>query len=313
MKVLVAGKSKKIVQFFAVPCEFLNFEKPDDFKKLKLENDMILYIDRSSYSKEIYNKIIDIVKIKNYCWGILDPKNQIDDPAQLFFLGAADYLGKLALEQKVTNSRICAINTFKNGENTEKIELLHFPGWEKLIPKHEYPFIFLIVSLNLSEEQKKNLGDKRVEYIKNLFVNYLLHIIQDIGVLWMSDGNYALLLFPPEQSEFALRVALQTIINAIPLAYEYYKIPYILPLTFALHYGTTPWEKAGKTGNIISSDINFIHHVIKKSAKPNVILVSQEFMELIPEKHKAIFIEDKSFEGHLLYRSIKYNTIKKHK
>lgn len=313
MKILIAGKYKKLCSFFTIPCEFLNFEKPNDFKKLKNNVDTILYIDRSSYSKEVFDKIIETVKHKKIFWGILDPRNQIDDPAQLFFMGTADYIGKVILEQKISINRIHAINAFINNCENETIELPSFPGWNKLVPKQEYSFIFLIISLNLSDEYKKSLGDKRVEYIKNLFLNYLLHITSDTGMLWMSDGSYALLLFPPEHSETALRVAMQTVINAIPINYEYFKVPNMLQLTFALHYGTTPWEKAGKTGNIISSDINFIHHVIKKIAKPNIILASQDFFNLMPAKYKALFTEDKPFEGHLLYRSIKYNTVKKRK
>ena len=79
----------------------------------------------------------------------------------------------------------------------------------------------------------------------------------------------------------------------------------------SLHVGITPWEKAGKTGNIISEDINFIHHVIKKIAKPGCVQATQQFIELLPETLRSIFVKDKAFEGHEMHKSLRYLTVSK--
>lgn len=311
MQIVLIGKYKKFISLFKNQCVLLSVEKVSEINKLKPEADTLWYVDRSSFSEENFNKIIQKLQAKNLLWGVIDPKNQINDPARLFFYGSADYINSSVLENAISESRIQQVHAFKTGNAVACNELPQFPGWDKLVPHQEYSFVFLIVSLNLSEELKKSFGEKRVEKIKELFLNYLKYVIQDIGKLWMTDGTYALMLFPPEHSEFALRIAFQIIFNAIPLSYEYFKITTILPITLALHYGTTPWEKAGKTGNIISADINFIHHIIKKIAKPGFFLASDDFIKLIPEKFSTLLSKDKKFEGHDIYRSIRYNTSKK--
>ncbi len=311
MQITILGKYKKITSFFKMQCILYSIENISEISKLKADSNTIVYVDRSSFSQENFSLVIQKLQSKSFLWGVIDPKNQIADPALLFFSGSADYINGQVLEKKICESRIQQIYAFKTGLATECVELPKFPGWNKLVPQQEYPFIFLIISLSLSEELKKSFGEKRVEKIKELFLNYLKYVIQDTGKLWMTDGTYALMLFPPEHSEFALRIALQIVLNAIPLSYEYFKIPTILPITLALHYGTTPWEKAGKTGNIISADINFIHHIIKKIAKPGIVLASEEFMKLIPEKFTALFMKDKKFEGHEIFRSFRYNPSKK--
>ena len=311
MQIVILGKYKKITSFFTAHCSLFPIENISAIKKLKADPDTIVYVDRSSFSHENFNLVLKELQTRASLWGVIDPKNQITDPALLFFSGAADYLNGQVLEKKISESRLQQIYSFKTGQNVEHIELPEFPGCDKLISRKEYPFIFLIISLSISEELKKSFGEKRFEKIKELFLNYLSYVIQDTGKLWMTDGTYALLLFPPEHSEFALRIALQIILNAIPLSYEYYKIQTILPMTIALHYGTTPWEKVGKTGNIISADINFIHHIIKKIAKPGIVLASEEFIKRIPEKYSALFIKDKKFEGHDIFKSFNYKPSKK--
>ena len=182
-----------------------------------------------------------------------------------------------------------------------------FPGWSKIKEEREYEFLFFYADLPEAESIRKVQGEKRYIKIKEDFITAVNSLVKQVdGRVWMINGPSVLALLPPANADRAFLLFIETLLGRSLFVYE--KLGLISPtaLSFAFHCGKSLWQQPGKTGHIISEDVNFIHHLGHKYAGKNLIYVSDSAYDLIngPGRH---FLKQKgNFENHTIYCSKKF-------
>ncbi len=314
MKPILVGKSKKALCYFSDPG--ISYMSLDEFegKLEKPASDSMYYIDADSCPKKKFRDLFAILSKTDACaWAVLDHGATIADPGELFLGGAADYLSAAVLDSGIGGERIAKAARFFLGEKPEEKQKADaFPGWDNLVKGNEYPFVFLYVDLPDAESIKKTLGEQRFTRLKEDFVKGIGYELQAAdGRVWMSDGQSLLALFPVEKTSLAVGISLQLILGNALFSYE--KLGLRIPgrLRFAMHTGTTIWQKPGQTGNVISSDVNFIYHLGRKFAESGALYVSEKTVAAVSDAIRPLLKEQGSFEGIAVSRSRYFLTGKK--
>ena len=95
------SKNRKVLSFFKKIRSSKSFSiiiyNPVNYKSIlrNTTQKIFVYVDVSSFDDSERNKLISYLTRQNrFDFGIIDPKNCISDPAELFYHGASDYLGK---------------------------------------------------------------------------------------------------------------------------------------------------------------------------------------------------------------------------
>jgi hypothetical protein len=68
------------------------------------------------------------------------------------------------------------------------------------------------------------------------------------------------------------------------------------------HLGVTPYQSSGKTGSIVSEDVNFVFHFGASAVKSGSISCTASVFHRLPERLQALFVPGGSFESRDVYR-----------
>ncbi len=226
MRVLVFTSSPTIRTRFAAIERSKMFEilfvEPDRMKKTIEEypDTEIVYIDAGSGPKDLKRLIRELTDSGALRVGILDLKNEIDDPAGLFFEGAVDYLGKPMLSSEVASRRLkkafesslpgtkaetapkkgrkktrrkdgagtaaggAASKTgTKNKRRTKKkrrYESLSGSTWNGVQNGREYTFVLLYIEIDLTEEWRTKSGKTHLDEVVSLFHKHVDRVISPL-------------------------------------------------------------------------------------------------------------------------------------
>ena len=110
----------KIEKSRSISIEYIKF---CDFKK-QLDQEpanTFVYYDISSIDEKDQKSLFRFLSTKSHHdFGIIDPHGKIEDIAQLFYLGASDYIGKALQKQIIEKSRIeSAVEFYENDQNDD--------------------------------------------------------------------------------------------------------------------------------------------------------------------------------------------------
>lgn len=284
----------------------------------------ITYIDISSFSKTTYNPVITRLKRRcvGSCWGIIDPKGIIDDPAALFFKGACDYRGPTVYKKVINNKRLNEITDYalhthliSLEQQAEKLPIVTdtpFPGWNKICSGKTYPFCFLYVMIDSEIDLKARLGNAGYMALLDRFNQILQHyFINADPHLWIQTETGILYLLPPTttHSEAGVQAALRMLLSAPLITYEQMRLPFWADFVFAMHIGSSKYAASGHTGQIVSEAINFIYHLGHRQAETGRITVSKDVYTLFQSSRlKDFFVPAGTFENHTLFQSRRFLT-----
>jgi hypothetical protein len=246
-------------------------------------------------------------------WGILDPKGCCPDPAALFHLGASDYLGPQACKKGLTKARIKAALAF-NGDDPEasgldpraRVDEYPFAGWSNLKRGSPLPFYFLYFGIEGAAGLKRELGETGYASFRDRLRAHLQQSLTEANaLLWIESETSGLFLLPPSRraAQAAVDACLRSLLGAPIIGYEKLGMSIPISLFYALHFGSSAFEEPGKTGTIVSEDVNFIFHLGAKRAEANRITLSAAAEGAIPEKLSDLFESSGTFEGRGLKRS----------
>lgn len=277
---------------------------------------IFVYIDVSSFDDSERKKLITyITRQKRFDFGIIDPKNNINDPAELFYQGASDYLGKDALKQEAKIKRIKNAVEFYSIESVEDEELtipvfedmttmLSGHNWDKIKVGNEYTFCMLHIEIDILPEWATKSGKAHIEEVIEFFYSHLNKIITPInGRLWIKTDYGGLVLFPYDGSCTSIIIeCMKLVMNRIIFSAEEYTYSAILSYRMSLDIGNTKYLTSGNTGNIISDSVNFIFHFGKKYAEPGNFYLTGRVQEDIPPGLIDIFCPSERFEDRTIYR-----------
>ncbi len=314
----VKFRISKSIEVERLPIKLLAKHKPS-YKDL-------VYVDISSLAKASQTrniKKLQTLSKKTYC-GIIDPNNDLADPASIFFKGLHDYIGKDLSKEIITEKRIKAVKDFADSSKICPIEkpnthkggpALTFPGWNKIRKGSIYNFCFLYVRIESDVDMKARLGNNAYrKCIERLNQSLQQYFVEADPHLWVETESGIVYLLPPKKANVqnAVQSALRMLASAPIIAYEKLKLPFSANFVFAMHVGASEYEPKGSTGKIISESLNFIYHLGTNKSSKGRITVSQETYDIFQTASlNDLFITRGSFEGHSLLHSKRFSSSKK--
>lgn len=297
----------EVVELTQVPARLKSGAPPD-----------ILYLDTAGLDlKEIRKRLKAFFQAGALTVGILDPRNGIIDPAELFHLGVSDYLGKQLLKDSFKPGRLKKVLEYSESfmEDCEEPSLggpdgdtarPTLPGgdWDKAEPGTCYAFTFLFVEMDLPQDWKKKAGTAHLKKVKELFHNHIKRAVEPSnGRIWMWNEFGGVALFPlVDNSSRVVQTAARLMLNRILHSVEEFPFKTVISYRMALHTGETVYHKRGETGTIVSDTVNFIFHLGQKFAEPGQLYITREIFDGMHPGFRSLFLPEGNFENREIFR-----------
>ena len=316
------SKNRKVLSFFKIIRNSKTFSlviyNPVNYKTIlrNTTQTTFVYVDVSSFEDSERKKLINyITRQKRFDFGIIDPKNSISDPAELFYHGASDYMGKDVLKHEAKVKRIKNAIDYYSIESVED-ELSAIPvfedmptmlsghNWDNIKVGNEYTFCMLHIEIDILQEWASKSGKAHIEEVMEFFYSHIDKIITPInGRMWMKTDFGGLVLFPYDGSCTSIIIeCIKLVMNRIIFSAEEYTYSTILSYRMSLDIGNTKYLTSGNTGNIISDSVNFIFHFGKQYALPGNFYLTGRVHEDIPPGLMDKFCPSERFEDRSIYR-----------
>ena len=316
------SKNRKVLSFFKIIRNSKTFSlviyNPVNYKTIlrTTTQTTFVYVDVSSFEDSERKKLINyITRQKRFDFGIIDPKNSISDPAELFYHGASDYMGKDVLKHEAKVKRIKNAIDYYSIESVED-ELSAIPvfedmptmlsghNWDNIKVGNEYTFCMLHIEIDILQEWASKSGKAHIEEVMEFFYSHIDKIITPInGRMWMKTDFGGLVLFPYDGSCTSIIIeCIKLVMNRIIFSAEEYTYSTILSYRMSLDIGNTKYLTSGNTGNIISDSVNFIFHFGKQYALPGNFYLTGRVHEDIPPGLMDKFSPSERFEDRSIYR-----------
>jgi hypothetical protein len=292
----------------------------EDIKKIvkKPEQPIFVYIDCGGLDHELYTHIGFLSKKENVWFGVIDTKGSVYDVAELFFLGAVDYIGSMDLTEDFTETRFRSIlkyiNKFrkmadvvaqkpaKQGNHNHAYKIAK-TGWDEIEAGKEYTFQIMFIELDGAKDIEKKYAKKHFLEALSAFHGYINKYISNFqGKIWVWKDLGGIVLFPFNGKE-CKSVTAGFIIYLYKLLHdvEESRFPNFISFRTAVHLGNVVYAKK-ETGNVISDTINTVFHIGKKFAEPGCFYITDEVYEFMPQQLNHYFIPAGKFEGREIYR-----------
>jgi len=273
-------------------------------------------MDISSFNDSEVKKVTNyITRQKRFDFGIIDPKNNITDPAVLFFHGASVYIGKTTITDDIKPGRVKKATNFYSIESAEEDlsetavfknmpTMLSGHNWDKIKVGNEYTFGMLFIEIDMLPEWANKSGKEHIEEVMNFFYSHINKIIEPLnGRMWMKTDFGGLVLFPYDGSCTSIIIeCIKLQMNRIIFSAEEYTYNTILTYKIAMDIGNTQYLTSGNTGNIISNSVNFIFHFGKQYAQAGNLYLTGRVHEDIPPGLMDIFYSVDRFQDRSVYR-----------
>jgi len=285
------------------------------------------YFDVSSLKRRQLDSEIRALRNRDLPWGIVDPDGTVEDMAAMFHRGAGDFIDlRRDLTFRVNRVRRAVEfyhSTRKQGDlpadSHNKSPCTPPPGkirlkklappsisWDRVKENGEYSFSFLYVELLPSGEWKGKSGDFHKEQMQTAFHDAISRRADDFdGRVWMWNEWTGLVLFPFDGKKCDAGVlGVRLLLNRVLLSLEGGDFQTVLNYKLALHIGSTLYRERGRTGTIVSDDVNFIFHLGVKKTEANSLYLSDTAHSMISQRLHSLFHERGDFEGHGTYRMV---------
>ncbi len=281
----------------------------------KLTNGHLVYLDISGLSEAEMNRYFKKVQSLHSPWGVVDRENRITDVAGLFHDGVCDYIDTNCLDS-VKVKRIQQVWSFHDqrspNSSTQTPPAKASAGarsgelsrsWNNVVPGREYTFSFMYIELLPSKEWSKKAADSHQEQMQSAFHDMVeSHASEYNGRVWMWNDWGGVVLFPFDGTKCQAAVlATRLLLNRVILSIEGGPFQTLLDYKIALHIGDTVYQQRGKTGTIVSDDVNFIFHMGAKFAEPNRVYATSKVRNAIQTELHSIFKPLGAFEGQQIF------------
>ncbi len=331
MRIIVFSTSRTIQKRFAAIERArsidVSFEDPTHIRQIVKEQDAatIAYIDAGGVEKNLKKLVRDLSNMDHVRIGVLDLKNDIDDPAELFFEGAFDYIGKPVLSEEVSANRLKKAAEYRpqpesgsyrsehrkeqkskktsgaKAEETAKKRFKNLSGsnWSDVKTGSEYTFVFLYIEIDLTDEWRTKSGKAHLDEVVSLFHSHVEKVIAPInGKVWMWTHTGGVVLFPFDGKNCpAIRTCFKLVLDSTITSAEEYPYKTLITYNMAVHIGNTVYRGRGNTGTIVSETVNFIFHLGEKFVKRGNFYVTEAAQPYIPKGLSECFDPAGSFEN----------------
>ncbi len=296
-------------------------------------NGHFFYLDISQFTDTEINQLLKNAESLGSLWGIVDTKSRIKDVGSLFHRGCCDYIDTNRLDS-VKVKRLKQVTDFhaqRAGSTAQahahpiaygqalvpasqttpspqgkcaKYSAEFSKEWNNVIPGREYVFCFMYIELLPSKEWSKKAGDSHKEQMQNAFHDMIdTHTSAYNGKIWMWNEWGGVVLFPFDGKKCEAAVcATRLLLNRVILSIEGGPFHALIDYKIALHVGTSSYKERGKTGTIVSDDVNFIFHLGAKYAEPNRLYITSRVYNSIQSNLYTLFAPQGEFEEHPILR-----------
>lgn len=300
----------------------------------KESNGHFFYLDISHLTDTEIKHLLKNAESLGSPWGIVDTRSRIKDVGSLFHKGCCDYIDTNRLDS-VKVKRLKQVTDFHTQRTSSLAQVpaqTHASGqapvsasqtapqqrkgkyakysaefsknWKNVIPGREYVFCFMYIELLPSKEWSKKAGDSHQEQMQNAFHDMIdAHTSAYNGKIWMWNEWGGVVLFPFDGKRCEAAVcATRLLLNRVILSIEGGPFHALIDYKIALHVGTSSYKERGKTGTIVSDDVNFIFHLGAKYAEPNRLYITSQVYNSIQSNIYTLFKPQGEFEEHPILR-----------
>jgi class 3 adenylate cyclase len=289
-----------------------------------LEGGLLVYADVSGLSDvERIRAIALLAKRPGLLFGLIDPAGKVSDPASLFHAGAVDYIGREFRRTGLTAKRLERVLAFAEAgrprAGAEPEQPAEPPasleGWPGVVPGRESPFAFLYVEVDGAEDMKRRYGQENLSHALDTFRAFIERLVAlHEGRIWMWTGFGGLALFPLRATDTRVRwepsggcspvvCGLRIAMSRIFFDVEESPLPSRLCFRMALSVGSTIYRETD-TGGIVSDSLNSIFHLGQKFVRPGQFLLTEEALDLAPQRLRGACVPAGSFEGRRIHRMV---------
>jgi hypothetical protein len=311
--IYLLSEDKKIIRQFSKVLEgsLYRFEVIEDVqfrKNLKeILKGALIYLDIQDYrQKDLVEVLQYLPKLDQYNYAIVDTTGKLKDSGAIFLNGASDYISKAALEKNLDIRRFKKAVEFYPLETEEQKDdiLLSGTDWKKIREGREYTFCFLYIQMELPDDWHSRAGKDLRERIKRDFYRHIdTEAARYNGRTWIREEFKQIVLFPYDgESCDSVMMPIQLMLNRILISAEEYDLSDIVTFSAVFHIGNTLYLKSGNTGNIISDDINLIHHISSSFGEKGNLYISQNAAAYIPEGLTCLFVDMGTYKNLKIYR-----------
>lgn len=316
MKIIVCTENRSLIKAFKAIDKSRTFDletaAPGNVKQVLADNreSALVYLDASVFSTTQIRRFLKAPALEdNYRFGIIDGAGDIDDPATLFYQGAADYISKDLAKQGITVARLKqAVSYCDFSETLPEAPLkaalkddwkLSGRSWAGVKSGEEYTFCFMYIEIDLIDEWKNKSGHRHLDEVKAAFQQHVNHFAEGLsGRIWMWMDLYGVILFPFDGKRCdPILEAMRLVLNRTIISAEQYEYTTTISYKIALHIGNTIYRSRGNTGTIISDSVNFLFHVGHQFAKPGNFYLTEPVSRFIPRSLEDCFLPAGTFEG----------------
>lgn len=312
MKIVLITRSRILELLFAgVDLVRLNPAELDS-SSLPWGPEEFVYLDLGSVPRRQRDEWIEsLASARSLRWAIIDRDRALADPAALFRQGAVDYLGPEATDGVVDQARLAAIHAYaERFENHTPRANRHrphqgsFPGWEGLSEGNTYELCALFTGVWDANGLRTRLGEQRFSRFKVAAFGVVNTIIQEHGgLLWISDDQSFLALFPPESVSQLVISAMHVLANMRLISFEQLRLEQEVGyLYFCISRCELPWQKPGQTGTVVSDALNYMYHLGRKFTPHCAIDLVDDLADTLDPRLKTFFTGVGSFENRPIRR-----------
>jgi hypothetical protein len=314
LKVLIFSANTILINSIKAKNLDSEIHAPEQMTKIinKSSEPLLVYIDASSFKEKLQKKITFLTgKEKVFC-GILDPGSEVSNVADLYFLGAVDYLDKNEIKANFSPKRFKKVFQYLEQFRIayrEEVELQKTvpkkhdyitveKGWKEIVPGREYTFSIMFIELDGKNEMEKIFGKKNLEVAISIFRKYLERNISYFGGriwIWFQFGGIALFPFDGKDCESVycgFRIMLYKLVHDV----EESLFPNFTSFRVALLLGNVTYQE-NNTGEVISDSINTIFHMGRNHAEPGNFYVAKNILQFAPKPLLEYFVPADNFEG----------------
>ena len=325
-KVMIFCEGSAVRKFFSTISNSrswqVDFLPHEELRKTirKAEPADLCLIDYASVEDAEKQKTLNfILRREEPARGIIDRKNEITDPASLLMKGT-DYIGNPLLKAGIGTDRLnksVDFHYFYTDRTAEEVceeqdaedeggaeYIIPEGGWQGVKSGKEYSFVMLFTEIAIPAEWKKKSGEGHLSELKQTFQ----HVVEREtgpfdGKIWIWNEYGGLVLFPFDGGTAgAVIPAIKLLLNRVLISVEDFRLHSAINLRAAIHIGTTVYKSRGKTGTIISDSINSIFHLGTQFTRLDDLDITEEVLELLPDRLQNLFTETGEFENRNIYR-----------
>lgn len=283
--------------------------------------DGVIYIDAGAYARPELRRVIQLLEQDGARFGILDITDTVDDVAELFHLGAIDYVGGRVIQAGLSTSRMRRVLEFgterppqkprsqverSSGGASERDDRGSAFSWDQVHDGEEYEFMLLYAGLDPITDVHRESTVRTINDARNSFRDFLERYFGAVqGRLYMWKEDEGVLLFPFHDDHVdPIVYCFRMMINSILINAERLSVPTPVTWRLALHAGTTTYRAHGRTQTIVSEAVNHIFHIGSIYLEPSSFAITGPIMAMVPDGLRPYFVSDGTYERSSMYRMV---------